>query len=163
MTDSARLRGIQKKEWATFAIAALSLIISIRACSLSKESNEISMRFSEINAEVQWNNLLTLYNEVDDQIREWEVSKGLKRDGRAIENQKQLEKYLKTLSQTGKKPPPDIVRCYKLRFERYESLKIVAQRYDAVKERLHNIDFVMPSPPRRSSGGSLSLGLGLGL
>jgi hypothetical protein len=60
MTYSTALRGKQTREWATFVIAALSLIIAIRACSLSNESNEISSRFSEINAEVQWNNLLTL-------------------------------------------------------------------------------------------------------
>ncbi|MFH1934639.1 MAG: hypothetical protein ABIN18_24105 [Pseudomonadota bacterium] len=179
MDDCKEPKGKQIWKWVkyrkAFLCSVLALIVSVIALHLSneanvisKDANELTKTSTEINAEVQWNVLLARYNEVDDPIRQWEESKGLKkRDGSAITSQNLLDKYIKDISRPRSKckPTTEIIRLYQQRLGIYESLKNVAKLYEPVKDRLQRIDFTLPNPPRRPrrSRGLMGMGMGMGL
>ncbi len=178
MDDCKEPKGKQTKEWLKYGITALfsvlALIFSVIALCTSEDANVISKEAKDltetatvITAEVQWNDLLSRYNEVDDQIRQWEESKGLKRNGPEIENTNQLDQYIKVLSRprSKHKPTAEIIRLYHRRLGIYESLKNVAKQYEPVKDRLQRIDFTLPNPPRRPrrSRGIGGMGMGIGM
>ena len=174
MDDFTEPKGKQIWKWVKYRKAVLfsvlALIVSVIALCLSKEANviskeanDLSKTSTEINAEVQWNVLLARYNEVDDPIRQWEESKGLKRDGPAITSSNLVDQYVKDLSRSKRKPPTEIIRLYQQRLGIYESLKNMAKLYEPVKDRLQRIDFTLPNPPRRSRRSRGSMGMGMGL
>jgi hypothetical protein len=128
--------------WITIFISILSLIVSLKTCSDSQ-------KFSEINAEVQWSTLLEYYQNVDNEIRQWEESKWLKRSGEVIENRNALDVFLKKLkSDFG--ASDHIIRLYRDRSDRYDSLSNIAKRYEEVRDRMKNLDIKIPEPPRQS-------------
>ena len=174
MDDCKEPKGKQTREWLKYGITGLlsffALMVSLKTCCISNEANvtskaaiDLTKTSTEINAEVQWNVLLARYNEVDDPIRQWEESKGLKRDGPAITSQNLVDEYVKDLSRSKRKPPAEIIRLYQQRLGIYESLKNVAKLYEPVKDRLQRIDFTLPNPPRRSRRSRGLMGLGTGL
>ena len=167
MDDFREPKGKQIWKWVKYGIKALlyviPLFVSVSALYISKEANDFTKTTTVITAEVQWNDLLSRYNEVDDPIRQWEESKGLKRDGSAITSPNLVDKYVKDLSRSKRKPPAEIIRLYHQRLGIYESLKNVAKLYEPVKDRLQRIDFTLPNPPRRSRRSRGLMGLGMGL
>ena len=169
MDDFREPKGKQIGKWVKYGIKALlyviPLFVSVSALYISKEANDFTKTTTVITAEVQWNDLLSRYNEVDDPIRQWEESKGLKRDGSAITSQNLVDKYIKDLSRPRSKckPTTEIIRLYQQRLGIYESLKNVSERYEPVKDRLQRIDFILPNPPRRARRSRGLMGMGMGM
>ena len=123
-------------------LSIIAIVVSIKTCSKQKEANETSEKFDIINAETQWGMLKDSYDEIDQEVLVWESSKGLKRDGRAVESEAEVVSLLDRL-----KVPPKIKRLYIKRHEKYQILKNVAEQYQPFENRLANLDFVLPSAP----------------
>lgn len=130
-------------------IALIAIIISFLSLINSIRTRSESRIFGEINTEVQWSTLLDNYQKVDNEIRQWEESKGMKRNGDIIKNRNQLDVFLNKLK-TDFGANDYIIRLYIDRSDRYESLLNVAKRYEVVSDRLKNIDFNLPAPPKQS-------------
>ena len=127
---------------APIIISIIALGVSIKSCSISHDINAI-------NAEVQWSNLIDKYRTVDNKIRHWEESKGLKRNGEKIKNSSQFETYLNKLIKDFK-ASDQVIGLYQDRFSHYESLVNTSEKYEKVKYRLSKIDFKLPSPPEQA-------------
>lgn len=123
---------------------------------IARQSLVESSSFSAINAEVQWNSLIERYEEVDSRLREWEQSQNLERDAMVPESPEELAKALFALeSSANVNLAPEVSKLYEKRFQKYESLKHVANLYKPFVGRFARIDFGLPSPPKIPSGSTL--------
>ncbi len=134
------------REWIVPFVSALAIIVAIRSCIISQEASNSSKTFGEINAEVQWSNLLKSYHDVNEEIKEWEQGQKFEKVDVVVKSYDEMEKALKPIG-----APQRIKRLYMRRFESYQSLENMAKLYEPVKERLKRIDFTLPAPPRLPS------------
>lgn len=128
-------------------------IVAVRACSNAQKANRIatealkqSNQFNAITAEVQLDQLVKSYREVDDQLRTWEQSAQIKRDKDKDVPAKTREELDTQLQQF--QAPENIKVLYLLRFERYQSLLNVSKQYEPFKDRLKYVNSALPVPPR---------------
>ncbi len=123
------------------------------AVEQGKEANKIaatvlnrSNQLDVINAEVQLNQLLNYYCEIDDQLKFWEQSLQLIRDKNKDKPAKTREELESQLG--GFQAPENIKLLYLQRFERYQNLLDISKRYEPFKDRLPSVTTALPLPPR---------------
>jgi hypothetical protein len=134
--------------------------IAKEANSLAKKANDKTERFAIINAEVQWDSIRDSHDKIDISLQEWEKNKNLKKKGKIIESRNELDRELRLID-----APDYIKHLYIKRFEKYQIMKNVAKQYEPFLQRMSNIDFSLPEPPRLPSvtiigGGNVSIGGG---
>ena len=117
------------------------------ASMIAEEALNQSNQFMAINAEVQLNQLMDWYREVDEQIKAWEQhSAQIERERDHFVPTKSREELVSQLQQLN--VPQNIKHLYVLRFERYESLLGAWKQYEAIKDRLSQLHIDLPAPPR---------------
>ena len=75
-------------------IAAIGGLIAIPVSFIRCHNANVAQSFSIIGAIGQWQNLLNGYYDVDQQIQDYEMSQGMKRDGPEIKTLSELNESL---------------------------------------------------------------------
>jgi hypothetical protein len=135
------------RDWIAILLSVLAITVAFLSWYFSNEVSQEALSnskiFGEINAEVQWSDLLKSYHEINEEIKVWEQDQKFEKVDTVVKSYDELEKTLKLI-----RAPEKIKSLYKIRYDRYQSLENVARLYEPVKERLKRIDFTLPAPPR---------------
>jgi hypothetical protein len=135
------------RDWIAILLSVLAITVAFLSWYFSNEVSQEALSnskiFGEINAEVQWSDLLKSYHEINEEIKVWEQDQKFEKVDTVVKSYDELEKTLKLI-----RAPEKIKSLYKIRYDRYQSLENVARLYEPVKERLKRIDFTLHAPPR---------------
>ena len=130
---------------------------------VTKETLNQSTKFVEIMTEKQWSDKREEYEEINDELKKWELNNNLNRGEKEASSINELLTYLNDLKIDGNKIAESIKLLYLKRHRLYESLKRFSQIDKTLVARLSNVDFTLPSPPklpraRSTASGSFSMG-----
>jgi len=109
---------------------------------IANEENRIAAQFGKINAEAVWNGILNEYHKIDKEIRNWEISKDLIRDGHNTTNIQDTVRHVENL-----KAPVEIITKYKQRANIYESLMSLSENYPPFLNRMSSVELALPKKP----------------
>ncbi|MFZ0928902.1 MAG: hypothetical protein WAN11_09895 [Syntrophobacteraceae bacterium] len=139
----------------TIIAALVAIGVSGYAARMATKANTLAeegQRFSRITAESQWIEIVGRFDDVDNELLEWEEGNNLKREGSPIESvqfrdQEQIRAFFKDFKGLKEPPPRKIILAYQKRAELYLSLRRISDQYAPFKERLAAVKFVVPPPP----------------
>lgn len=123
------------------------LLVQYRSCSISNEAINLTMEANNINkvtAEDSWSFHRNKFIEIDDELKDWEHKKNLKRNGISPHSIEDMEIEL---TKSKLQIPSKVMKLYKNRQEEYETLKDMLKVYQPFKERFSKIDLTLPVSP----------------
>ncbi len=141
-------------------IASKANDIATEQSSIAKSTLEESQAFNIITAENQWNSALSAYEEIDDQLLEWEKLNQLERKGSPIESVPIQDLKPKIIEDKNTTYPKEIIKLYHKRSVRYFSLLNMANQYAPFKARLAQDFFAIAPPPPKLPSGTIFHGTG---
>jgi len=115
------------------------------ANQLAQQANDLANKFGVVQAESQFQQIFDSFMETDDELREWEKSLKLKRDGIAPQSAEELEGLLEC---SGVEIPSTIQKLYKRRQVKYETLEHMVESYRPFHKRFSQLDLKMPAEPQ---------------
>ena len=124
------------------------LLVQFRSCSISNEAINLAKEANSINkvtAEDSWTFHLNKFIEIDDELKDWEHKKSLKRNGISPHSIDDMEIEL---TKSKLQIPSKVMKLYKKRQEEYETLKDMLKVYQPFKERFSKLDLTLPLSPK---------------
>ncbi len=125
----------------SLAKAQDATLLAKESNNLSKEALSSSKKYWDVNAQVVWNTLKDAYDEAEKKVLEWERKNKYRRKGKPVKSYQELNDFLVKL-------PDEAKPLYRKRFDKRQSLIKASDVYMPFRERLSNIDFLLPAPPR---------------